>query len=272
MKISQVLLALLVSIQLFSQENINQSKKHKSKFYFYWGWNVSSYSDSDIHFTGEDYDFTLSNVVADDRQSKFSIDKYLNPRNATIPQYNFRVGYFLKDNYSISFGMDHMKYVVRANQTVKINGEISRNTPYDGTYSNDDVVIVADFLQFEHTDGLNYLNFEWRRFDTVLTRGDFSFNITEGIGIGGLLPKTNATLLNADRYDEFHWAGYGASIIAGLNLSYKRFFMQTEWKGGIINMPRIRTTQFESDSASQHFFFSQFSLVFGGFFDLNKKN
>jgi hypothetical protein len=57
--------------------------------------------------------------------------------------------------------MDHMKYVVEQNQVVQIDGTISKmESPYHGEYQDDDIMIVEDFLQFEHTDGLNYENFE----------------------------------------------------------------------------------------------------------------
>jgi hypothetical protein len=36
----------------------------------------------------------------------------------TIPQTNFRMGYFISDHYSLA-GVDHMKYVLTQNQTVE---------------------------------------------------------------------------------------------------------------------------------------------------------
>lgn len=48
-----------------------------------------------------------------------SFDKYFNSGNITIPQYNFRVGYYFKPNWDISFGIDHMKYVLDQNQITK---------------------------------------------------------------------------------------------------------------------------------------------------------
>jgi hypothetical protein len=41
------------------------------------------------------------------------------------------------------------------------------------------------------------------------------FNLTEGVGVGLLYPKTNATLLGKERYDDFHVSGYGTSLKAG---------------------------------------------------------
>jgi len=36
------------------------------------------YSNSDIHFTGDGYDFTLLGVRANDRQSEFGLTPFLN--------------------------------------------------------------------------------------------------------------------------------------------------------------------------------------------------
>lgn len=257
----------------FSQDRSNTQQNYRAgSFYVYWGWNIGWYSNSDIHFTGSNYDFTLSNVYATDRQSKFNVNTYFNPTTVTIPQYNFRIGYFINDHYNISFGVDHMKYVVQDYQIVKISGRINdTGTSYDGTYNNDDIAIVTNFLKFEHTDGLNYPNIEFRRFDEIINLNKVRIGLTEGIGVGILYPKTNTTLLNKDRYDEFHLAGYGLSAVLGLNVTfYKYFFVQTEFKGGFINMPDIRTTISKSDKASQNFFFTQLNIVFGATLNFKK--
>ena len=88
--------------------------------------------------------------MAKDRQTPFSLNAYLNPTLITIPQYNFRIGYFISKNYDISFGVDHMKYVVQSDQTVKISGYISSTeTEYDGEYDNDDIIIEEGFLNLD---------------------------------------------------------------------------------------------------------------------------
>lgn len=246
---------------------------HKGKLYFYWGWNRGWFSKSDIHFKGPEYDFTLKKVVAKDRPSEFDVNTYFNPAHLSIPQFNFRVGYFIKDHYSVSFGIDHMKYVVQPEQVVKISGDISgTETIYDGTYSDNDITIKDDFLQFEHTNGLNYINVDFRRFDEIFTFHKISVNLTEGLESGILLPRTDATLLSNENYDEFHLAGYGVNLVAGVNITFlKSFFVQSELKGGFINMPDIRTTPSKADKASQNFFFTQFNFVFGATINLNKE-
>lgn len=249
------------------------SKSKKGSLYFYWGWNIEGYSKSNIHFSGEAYDFTLNKVIANDRQSKFSIDTYFHPKKITIPQYNYRIGYFIKENWDISLGMDHMKYVVQQNQEVIISGEINNHqSSYDGVYSNDKISLAEDFLLFEHTDGLNYLNAELRHSHQIFGIRNIHIRLIEGAGFGAVVPRTNTTLLGKERYDEFHLSGYGLSAVFGVNITFfDAFFIQSELKGGYIDLPAIRTTISKTDHADQHFFFGQFNIVFGGIIQLHKK-
>ncbi len=263
-----------------AQENIANPSKYtahnKGKFYVYWGGNRESFSRSDIHFKGANYDFTLYDVSAHDKPKGWHMD-YLNPGRMTIPQTNFRMGYFISDHYNVSIGLDHMKYVMYQDRIVDYTGTY----PNQGSYNEvvpgnpNQVNLSSDFLKFEHTDGLNYINTEFCRVDDMskyFSIGDtdkFQINVTEGLGAGILFPKTNATLLDKARHDDFHVAGYGVSGKVGLNLTfYKYFFVQAELKAGYINMSDIRTTEDPADKASQHFLFVQRIIVFGGIFKL----
>ena len=79
--------------------------------------------------------------------------------------------------------------------------------------------------------------------------------------------EETSKLLEKERHDDFHVSGYGVSAKVGLNFTFfKYFFIQTELKGGYIDMNDIRTTSSSSDTASQHFFFLQRIITFGGIF------
>lgn len=265
---SKLVVLLFAILPVFS---FGQKQYHRvGEMYIYWGWNRGAYTKSDITFTGDNYNFTLYDVIAKDRQSPFSFGLYFGPQTITIPQYNFRVGVYINDKYDISFGADHMKYVMRNYQDVLISGSIANsNTPYDGTYNNDTINLTPDFLLFEHTDGLNYENIELRRSDILFAREKFRIESRVGAGLGFMLPRTNTTLLDNQRYDQFHLAGYGLGIMAGVHFSFfNHFFIQFETKGGFIQMPDIRTTRNPADRASQHFFYGQVMGVFGGNFNL----
>jgi hypothetical protein len=263
----------------YSQSKAPQiyTKSNKGKFFISWGGNRESFSKSDITFKGDDYHFTIKDATAHDKPKGWHID-YISPTRLTIPQTNFKVGYFVSDHYTISIGEDHMKYVMNRNSFKTLNGYINLPTEdvgsqYNGDYNNESFFVSEDFLKFEHTNGLNYVYAEIARYDDIssilnLSNIDkFQINITEGFAAGILYPKTNTELLAKDRYDEFHVSGYGLSFDVGLNFTFfKHFFIQTDLKGGYINMNDIRTTNSSNDSASQHFFFLQRVISFGGIF------
>ncbi len=263
-----ITIAITCSAQLIGPQSQNTNK---GRLYIYWGWNFGGFSNSDIHFKGEGYDFTLSDVTAMDRQSKYNTDLYINPVTMTIPQYNFRIGYFFKENYSFSLGMDHMKYVMDQNQIVKFTGKIDSSASLVfGGFNSSHVMLNKHFLMFEHTDGLNYINVDVRRHEELVNWKFITVNLMGGLGAGALLPKTNALLMENERNDEFHLAGYGFNGLAGVNLTvFRHFYIQSELKGGYINMPDIRTTPSKSDKASQSFWFSQLNVVFGATINLN---
>lgn len=266
----------LITLSLFSQETIQNQDKYtahkKGKFFISWGGNRETYSKSDIQFKGTDYDFTIYDVSAHDKPKGWHID-YINPGRMTIPQTNLRLGYFVNDHYSVALGVDHMKYVMNQGITVNYTGNYPNRNSYGEAVGNNQVLLTEDFLTFEHTDGLNYVNTEVSRHDDIskffkiIDTDKIQVNVTEGIGLGVLYPKTNAKVFNKQRHDDFHVSGYGASIKAGLNLTFfKHFYIQTEVKGGYINMPDIQTTFSATDSASQDFFFFQKIIAFGGIF------
>ena len=266
------LFALHLSLPAFSQPfaKFPETKK-KGEFYAHWGWNREWYNKSDIEFSGENYDFTLRDVVAQDKPAEFDINTYFNPENVTIPQYNFRIGYYFRDKYHISLGVDHMKYVVQPNQVVKIDGEINEpGNRFNGTYINEDLKIVPGFLEMEHSDGLNYSNIEIGRFDNLLQYKKVTLGLTEAFGIGVMYPKSDVHLFANQRHDEFRVAGFGLNTQVGVNLKfYNHFYLQSEFRGGYVNMPDVRTTYSKADNAKQQFFYAQVNILFGAFWHLN---
>ena len=243
----------------------------KGDFFLSWGYNWSWYSNSDIKFKGDHYHFELKSVKAADRPTRFNLENYFHPSNLTTPQYNFRMGYFVNDRYSISLGIDHMKYIAIPNQSVVIYGEIQNSgTLYDGVYNGESILLEEGFLEFEHTDGLNYINAELRKADHLLVLHEkIKLHTLVGVGFGAIYPRTNAVVLNNARYDQFNVAGYGLHGLFGLGFTFfKNLRIQTELKGGYINLPKVRTTSSTSDSASHSFFFGQYNVSIGGTFNI----
>ncbi len=280
-KIILVLLMILSFVNSNAQDISTEkyTAHNKGKWFIFWGGNRDSFAKSDIHYTGNGYDFKVQDAVADDKPKGWHID-YINPARMTIPQTNLRIGYFISDKYNVSIGVDHMKYVVRQYQIFNVNGSINLpitevGAKFNGVYNNKPTVMTDDFLKLEHTDGLNYVHAEISRFDDIskvfkLPNTDkFQINLTEGLGTGFIYPRTDSSLLSRPRHDDYNVAGIGISAKAGLNITFfKHFFIQTELKGGYINMFNIRTTFDASDKATQTILFFERTIAFGGIFKL----
>jgi hypothetical protein len=297
--LNSTFLIFFITFSTFAQNDSIKKERYtdhnKGKFTISWGGNREVYSHSDIHFVGDDYNFLVHNAAAHDKPKGWQID-YITPGRMTIPQTNFKLGYFLNDKYSVSIGVDHMKYVMTQNQIANVTGLINlpsdqSGSYYNGGYNNTPVDMsqngaqeggfekgtiqqgIPAFLMFEHTDGLNYVYSEFARQDDIShwfgikNTDKFQVNINEGFGIGLLYPKTNTTLMGKERHDDFHVSGYGTSLKAGINLTFFKYFtIEGVLKGGYINMQDIRTTKSNADRASQEFFFAETIISFGGIF------
>lgn len=239
----------------------------KGEVYAYWGYNRAAFANSDIRFTGPGYDFTLANVAAHDRPTDFSFSEYFEATTLWIPQYVYRIGYFVTDRWSVSLGLDHMKYIATQNQRVAIFGNIDGYAPFDGVYTGEEIEMTESFLTFEHTDGLNYLNLSAERHFTLfaLESGKFYVDLLAGGGLGPVIPKSNVMLFGEDRSDRFHVAGFGLSGNAGVHVGFFRhFFFRTQLKAGYIALPDVLTKPSGfTDRASQHIWFDSWDFAFG---------
>jgi hypothetical protein len=225
---------------ILSLQYLDLSAQNPMRFYAYWGYNNAAYAPSTIRMQGADYDLTLFNATAHDRQTPFSYRDYIRPDRITIPQTNFKVGYYLKNNWSIAAGVDHMKYVLDQNQMLDISGTISQAGPYKGTYNRTALPMAENFLKYEHTDGLNFLNVELEKYFHLWKYKQLEIQGIASASIGALMPKTNVTFLNYPRNDAFHLAGFGALVSPGIKISYKNIFFRYMAKGGYMHMPDIK--------------------------------
>lgn len=252
----------IIGKSIFSNE-VKRDFSRKGDFYVHWGYNHSWYGKSDINFKGPGYDFTLKDVVAHDRQSKFGWD-WINPSEISIPQYNLRVGYFIADNYSISIGWDHMKYVMDIPQTVSITGHIDAEISnpgiptgdYAGVYNGEMLNVKSDMLTFEHTDGFNYANVEVERYDDLWVAPSHKTSLTleTGLGAGLVVPRTDVRLFGVGENNYWNVAGYGVSVKAGLKFYITRgLYLQNTTKLGTTKLTSIHTTgRNDYDKASQN--------------------
>jgi len=251
---------------------LNLDAQSEGKFYFYWGYNNSQYSDSDIHIKdGQYFDFTPFDVEAEDI-AMTSIKDFISLHGS----YNIRLGYYLNNKWTISFGLDHMRYVTILGQVTHISGFISDDVSmiYAGEYDNKPIELTRDLFYMEHTDGLNYLSTEidYTVVEIRLRHDDFKFLFNIGAGAGLLIPKTQSNLLEYVKGNHnYHLSGYGFSIHAAPRVNLGKYvFIQATLKSGYINMPSILLdgNRHSPIRAAQSFNFLQWNGVLGFQFQL----
>lgn len=276
MRIIILLFAFFASITAFSQQENEQTKdfslkENKGKFFFFWGYNRTTYGSSDITWKGPGYNFTLSGVEATDLPKKFS-SVYYNPAELTIPQFNFRAGFFINDKYAIAAGWDHMKYRSLQGSSAIFKGTIDASvSPIYSTLSDGDQVKIDNdnFVRMEHSDGFNVLNLNIERHDLLWSLYDdkVALKLVSGAGIGIAMPWTNSRVFEKTNDDRIHFSGMGAQVfIAPEVLFFRRVFVRATGQIGFANMWDIAITPRTDKSnthAEQVIFYFERSLVVG---------
>lgn len=245
-----------------------KNKFYNYRLYFYWGYNRAYFSHSDIHFHGPGYDFTVYDVTARDRPEKFTFKNYFGPSHISIPQFNLRIGFYIKHNVHLSIGYDHMKYVMNQDQLVKMSGVISPSVSsrYAGSFINADQLLTKDFLRFEHTNGLNLLTMDVEYLLPIYhTKKDW-LHIGWNFGIGGLfvITKTEVHVVGFGLDNDFHTAGYCVPFKTGPRIDiWKYFFVAFEMKAGYMHLPKVLIQNNAVDLADHNFSFIEYYGVLG---------
>lgn len=250
----------------------------KGSMFFYWGYNRSFYSTTNLHFNGPNYDFTLYDLKAKDRPTKFGW-VYLNPGTLTIPQYNYRLGYYITDRFAVSLGIDHMKYVVEAGQPTTISGVITpdASTQYAGSYLNEPILLEPDLLAFEHTDGFNLVTLDGEYLLPIYSILDDKIAFQWNFGIGGIwvVTKTDVKVMGDGLDNDFHVAGFTMAAKSGPRIEFcRRFFAMAELRGGYASLPSVLIKNAEPEIGDHTLTFLEYYIAAGINFRIkrNKKS
>lgn len=240
-----------------------------------WGYNRSYYNQSDVHFKGDGYDFTLHNVKAEDMPEKFDPKVYFSPTRLTIPQFNFRLGYYFRKNTAISIGWDHMKYHIISTQLVEIDGYIDEekydSEEYAGTYHHDYILYTPRLMNYHHSDGYNFIRVAleqrvpfWQSHNSKHTLA-----LNGVVSLGAVMPWTDFTFFGVNHRNKPHFAGYGASIHVGFRYEFLNyFFVQAHAQCGWTNLPDIMLEDDLPSRAAQKISFLERSWALGGYIPL----
>jgi len=273
----------MLSICAYSQEITTGYQRalgsvKRKQVYVTWGYNRAYYNRSDIHFEGDGYNFTLHDVAAEDMPEKFHSDVYLNPKQFTVPQFNFRAGYYFRDNTALSIGWDHMKYHIIQTQLVEIDGYIDPekyyNPEFTGQFNHEPILYNPSFMDYHHSDGFNFIRIAlekrlpfWRS-----RNGKHVLAMNGSVSLGTTMPWTDFTFFGVRHRNHPHFAGYGASVHAGFRYEFfNYFFLQVTAQCGWTNLVDIMLEDDLPSRAKQQITFFERAWALGGYIPLTRQ-
>jgi len=202
-----------------------KKEKRKHEFYFSWGYNAEWYTHSNIQISQPSLinNFTFENVKAHDH---LGWDDGLFHEAISIPQYNYRLGYFIneKKQLAIEINFDHTKYIFADNQIVHIKGTVNGKA-YDGNVLfKENTEAGADSSSYYFlNNGANFLLFN------LVKRWHFISNKKESIkidllakgGVGPVIPHVQNKFFDQQPNDQhFQLGGWNIGIEGAVRATF----------------------------------------------------
>lgn len=211
-------------IILIANSSIAQKKERKGEFYFSWGYNKEWYTHSTVRVMQPELgnDYKLMSVRAHDHPGW---DEGLLTLPLTIPQYNYRIGYFFnkKKNLGFEINFDHTKYII-ADQDVRIKGKIN-NKDIDSTIRFNE----ANGFEYFLNNGANFLLFNLvKRWNYTSSRNqNFKLDGLGKVGIGPVIPHVQNTFFGKDNDPRFQFGGWNVGLEYALRATfYKAVYLE----------------------------------------------
>lgn len=200
------------------------------------GFNLAGFGPSNIQFQGPGYDFTLQGAIASDGGFDFS-----------LPPISASIGYYVRDHWAISLGIDRTRYVFSESNSVNLSGTIDEElgSNWSGTYNGEPVVTQRDSFYYGNIGGLNYLRLGLTRTDMLVKLGSpetFAVSSNAGISVGALLTTNDFNFAGLETTRTTAMSGYGIAGHLGLRLEFFRtFFLQSTFSGGLHHQLKVHT-------------------------------
>ena len=216
---------LLCLFILFSYTAIAQEPKkhshHKGAFYFSWGYNTEWYTKSTVHVTqnaiGDNYN--MLHVNAHDHRGW---DYNLLHQQLSIPQYNWRIGYYFNDSkdLGVELNFDHTKYIITEDQNIQFKGT-HNGSPLDSTILFNQTNGFFYYLN----NGANFLLFNIvKRLPVYHTNSNnLGIDLVGKAGIGPVVPHVQNSFFGHPNQQHFQLGGWNAGVETALRVTIMKY-------------------------------------------------
>ncbi|MEO5681833.1 MAG: hypothetical protein ABIQ88_04285 [Chitinophagaceae bacterium] len=270
-----VLLAAIAILFLFPFNVEAQTEpQRRGEFYISWGYNTEWYTHSNLKIKqpelGNDYAFR--NIKGHDHRGW---DEGLFSKALTIPQYNYRIGYFFgnKKDWGIELNFDHTKFIFSDDQVVHIKGTVN-NKLYDGNarFRQNDALGADSSSYYFLNNGANFLLFNVvKRFHlTANKKGSVQLDGLTKFGIGPVIPHVqNKFFDQPENSPGFQLGGWNTGLEGALRGTfYKHVYLEF---AGKLDYARYSNLKIYKGTARQAFGTAEIILSLGYTFKTGKK-
>ncbi len=267
-RLFSVLLLSLFSVATADAQDAPKKKVKHGSFYLSWGYNTEWYTRSNLHIRqkGMGNDYKLMKVIARDHRGW---DKDLLHQDFTIPQYNYRLGYYFNEKQDLAFeiNFDHTKYIIQDNQWVRMKGT-RNNAPVD----EEVFLSQANGFYYFLNNGANFLLFNIVKRVGLYTTPDRKFyvDLTGKAGIGPVIPHVENNIFGMKNDKGFQIGGWNTGLETALRVTVMRYgYLEFAQK---VDYARYSNLKVYNGRARQNFGTYELILSVGAMIPYSKNN
>lgn len=264
-----ILLALII-VPDFSkaQEATKKKKKRTGSMYISWGYNHEWYTRSTVHVhqpnIGSDYD--LVHVKAHDHKGW---DNRLLDQQLSIPQYNWRIGYYFgeKQDMAIEMNFDHTKYIIADGQNIHLKGTLN-----DVATDKEIMFSQANGFYYFLNNGANFLLFNFvKRWGLYNTQDQkLRIDFIGKAGVGPVVPHVQNSFFGHANQQHFQVGGWNTGLETVVRITFMKYaFVEFSQK---VDYARYSNLKIYEGTCKQNFGTYELILSGGFIFPTTKHN
>ncbi|MGC4057637.1 MAG: hypothetical protein QM743_05870 [Chitinophagaceae bacterium] len=210
------MLLLVATPDTYAQEG--PSQENKGHMYFSWGYNKEWYTKSNIHVKQESLgnDYVFNGILGKDKPGWNTKSIFKQP--ISIPQYNYRLGYWFDDNWAVELNFDHTKYQVEQEQLLHVTGTVNHQAV-------DTYLINRGNILWQLSNGANFFLFNIVRRVQIpkMHYRNFNASLLTKAGVGFMVPHVENTIFGRSNNPGFQFGGWDIGAEATLRLTFFRY-------------------------------------------------
>ncbi len=213
---SKRFLIICILLSLYNCKAQDKQIHRKGEFYFSWGYNKDWYTKSTVKISqpglGNKYQFI--NVKGHDHPGW---DEGLFTKDLTIPQYNYRLGYFLnnKKNIGVEINFDHTKFIISDGQSAKIKGNLNNHSVDSSLKFSED-----NGFYYYLNNGANFLLFNITKRWQLCKDKNIKIDLLAKAGIGPVIPHVENSFFGKSNDRGFQFGGWNTGIESAVRATF----------------------------------------------------